>query len=229
MKLPAPFVDVIDWFLTTNIWVKIARKYIAYFTFRTFGYPKFPMEKYFDIKKIMSSNPEKRYGFVAADINSLSWKLTNFFTGANWGHAGVLYMDGEHVRASHMKGNGLNDWHVLDILRESDHFAVYELEFENIEAKKTFDKRFKFIRESVSATLTYDFTMSLDQDVFDWITAGTLNSTVLTSKKYSLYCSEYNYALCDGLVPKMVAKKYNGRLIFEPDDAYRCNKVVFEA
>ena len=222
--MPKFLVGIVEWFLTTNFWVKIARHHIAYFTFRTFGYPKFPMERYFEILKILQDNPDKRYGFVAADKDSLSWKLTHMMTKAKWGHAGVLYLENDQVRASHMKGDGLNDWHVLDILRESDKFAVLELGLSG-NSRNAYDRRFEFARTSAKASLKYDFTMSLSTHVFGWLDDGGLHDA---DKSYVLYCSEYLYALCEGLSPSIKAEEFNGRLLFEPDDAYKCCKVVFE-
>src|SRR5690606_13497222 len=127
---------LLTWFLSTKLWVSLARHLVAYFTFRVFGYPKFPMQKYFEILDLMSKDPESLYAFVSADKDSLAWKLTNFLTKAQWGHAGFAEIENGHVIIWHMKAKGLQKWHLLDLLRECDNFAIIKLGVSNINEAK---------------------------------------------------------------------------------------------
>ena len=225
--MPKFITWLMEWFLNTQIWVRLARHQVAYFTFRLYGYPKFPMEKYFEIEAILKNNqdPDCFFGFVAADQDSLSWKLTHAITKAAWGHAGYLYIDpAGHIRCSHMKGDGLNNWNVLDILRESDCFAVLKYKLKP-GFKDVLHSRLKAIE--TAPTVQYDYTMSLDSDIPNWLAEGIPMPS--GEKPFNIYCSEYVYVLGHSITePSFVAKDYEDRLVFEPDDAYHAGEVVFE-
>jgi hypothetical protein len=218
------FTKFANWFLSTQFWRWVARKHIAYFTFRFYGYPKLPMESYFEIKDILRKDPNAFYAFVSADKESLAWRLTHWMTRAQWGHAGILYLDGFQVRVSHMKGDGLNDWNLLDLLRECDCFAVVKMPFKDpATGFEKFKKRYEIIKSSPS--VEYDFPLSLDHQIHNWVINGDDPPPT-----FKLYCSEYVYVLGENLVEgcNFKAKEFSGRLVFEPDDVYKAGHVLFE-
>lgn len=226
---------IASWFLATKLWRRVASREIAYFTFRTFGYPKFPMEKYFEIEALLQRTwrevpnvSKKMYAFVCADYDSLSWKLNNKVTGARWGHAGYVYIGADlRPRILHMKGNGLNDWCLLDLLREVDAFALIEVDMPvndyNV-AEKRVDKL------KLCHSVAYDYSLELDESLIKWLDPSSMVSTPNTvawrgNKVLNIYCSEFVYYI---FYPLFRARNFRGRQVFEPDDLYRQGKVIFE-
>ena len=225
------FTRFLAWFATTRAWAKFARHWMGYFTFRVFGYTKFPLEKYFDILKKFDESPDGIYAFVSGDQSSLSYKFNHLLTDCQWSHAGIIKKeDGHHLRAWHMKGNGLNHWHLLEILRACDRFALLRMpiEGENIAIANS---RLDAI---VTAPLVpYDFSFQMPQEIIDWLTKGMPLSVEDKGKLQALklYCSEMDYVIGAGLVEPghVFATHWDlGSEVFEPDDIYTSCDVVYE-
>jgi len=227
------------YFLTTKLWRKLATHIVAHFTFRTFGYPKFPMDGYYQVMKILKDAASSQYhyafAFVCTDRDALAWKIQNFVTKAQWGHAGLVVFDlGKiydvgGIRAIHMKGNGLNDWSLLDLLRECDDFALIRIPLFNGDCELEVDRRLYEVRNA--DTCEYDFSMELDQVVLDWLNPRLPNELPVGKKKFKMYCSEFVYALFRGVMPLgrgLTARQFRDRAVFEPDDLYKQGEVVFQ-
>jgi len=219
----------LNWFKTTSLWVRLARHTIAHFTFRLFGYPKFPIEKYFDIVDAMTLDPDALYSFVSADKSSLAWRLNHFITGAFWGHAGIVLFEGGKPTAWHMKGNGLNGWHLLDILKECDNFALVKLPLHGADLTEA-KRRLEVLKNA--PLVAYDYQLELTPDVLDFLQLGAPIEE--GAKPLKIYCSELNYAICYGLIKDPTWKGYweprvkVGMHVFEPDQVYAGGPVVFE-
>jgi len=220
--------SIFKWFTNTHVWLFIARHYIAHFTFRTFGYPKFPMSRYLEIKKILEEdNGKSLFAFVSADKSSLAWKLTNLMTKAKWGHAGFVLLDeNKEPIIWHMKGSGITKWHLLDIVREVDDFAVIKMSI----PEAAIDEAKARLNKIISApTVKYDYQLELNPAFINWLLSGS-ESLPEGEKNLKLYCSEFVYVVGYGLVddPDFKERSSYGLKSFEPDNVFACGEVVFQ-
>lgn len=218
-------IKLLKWFVSTKAWYRLARHTIAHFTFRTFGYPHFPMIQYFNIVKAIAEDIDAVYAFVSADKDSLAWKLSRIFTRGIWGHAGIVVWENGHPIVYHMKGTGLNCWHLLDILRECDHFALVKLA---IPKDKTASARGR-LEKFKTYPLAYDFQLELNPAIMEWL----VNNEDLPAGNdpIKLYCSEFVLAIGTGLVTNsdFAPIRRMGQNVFEPDHVYKYGgSVVFE-
>ena len=219
---------LLSWFSYTRLWRWFARGVLAHTTFRIWGYPRFDMDGYYTIERLLITNPDKMFCFVGADTESLAWRMNNLVTNCDWGHAGFLRLNDRGVPTLyHMRGTGLNINSLLDYLREVDSLAVLELEFARPEDQAKAEDRFqKLLRPGIK--LDYDFTLSLDdlEALADSISASDTFDLSL-----KMYCSEFVYIVGVGAVSNHdFAPSYlSGRWAFEPDDLYNGAKVVFQA
>jgi hypothetical protein len=219
-------------FVKSQTWRIIARKYIAHLTFRIWGYPKFDLGNYPKIKKIITDNPTSVFGFVGADTQSLSWTINHMFTGCQWGHAGMIEMVQDEPMISDMRGEGLDSDHLLNYLKETDHFALLEFKFKDEDAKQKALARWKRIK--TAPNVNYDYELSLDPKLISWATNDDQNVQIKTldvgTLPLNIYCSEYPYLIGVGLVePDFKTEEQYGVLAFEPDDFYKFSTVRFEA
>ena len=228
------FNSIITWILSTNLYKKFARHWLAYFTFRIFGWTKFPLGKYFDIRKIAKSM-DGHYGllaFVSCDKQILNYKLNHLLTGCKWGHAGLVYCgaDGE-LRTKEMINSGLTDQYLVDLLREVDDFSLLWLPMtpENFgKAQQRIDRL-----DTAPEKVEYDFLLQLDDTLMKWV-RGEVQELNTGEKKpkfdFRAYCSGYVYMVAHGLVedPDFKTSWVMGREVFEPDDVYKGADVLYE-
>lgn len=201
---------------------------MAYFTFRWFGWPKFPKSRYFKIKEIAQTKKGQNGAlvFVSVDRFILNYKVNHLITGTKWGHAGYIYWgdDGE-LRIKHMLNNGLNDGYLLDLFGELDGFALLWVPFSNENDNAEFERRVKKL-SAEGVSVDYDYSLRLEPEVLSYIKDKTDIS--VGTHTFKIYCSEYLYALIHDLHPKFVASVYMQREVFEPDDVYNSCEILFE-
>lgn len=222
------YLKALDNILKTKVYKRFALKWLAKFSFRRFGWPTFPMEKYFVIREIVRKWDKGKDGlmsFVSSDRSILNWKINHLMTNCVWGHAGLIYLgEDKEVRVKHMIGEGLKDISLLDLLKEVDNFALVKLPIATDKLAKAWQRIFAI--DGISSTnIEYDFALTLQQNVLDQI--PKLNGT---SGKLQLYCSEYVYVVGSGLVDNdhFKAHEIADRLVFEPDNVYQSGDVLFE-
>ena len=219
---------LLGWFSTTKLWRWLARNILGHMTFRVWGYPKFDMDGYYAIEKLLIDNPDKMFVFVGADTESLAWQFNHAITQCEWGHAGFVRLNDLKIPTLyHMRGTGLNINSLLDYLREVDSIAIMELEFGSQEDQAKAEDRFqKLLKPGVK--LDYDFTLSLEdpEALADSITASEVFDLSL-----KIYCSEFVYIVGVGAVsnPNFTPSYFSGRWAFEPDDLFHSTKVVYQA
>jgi hypothetical protein len=190
-----------DWFLSHPM---------AHLKLRLWDYPKFPMEKYHEIVKILDEKPGF-YVFVGSDMSSFSMKVNNLASGAKWAHAGLILprKAGEPVQILHSIVTGVCIWDLLDYLREVDNFALIRVDVpeENIIGVESMIR----YAEVYYIGIPYD------------------NSFDLGDKK-ALYCSELVYNIFEGFVdkpcfdPELIAEMP----FFTPDDTHECGEIALE-
>jgi len=222
---------IIPRILESDAWRRFSKHWMAYFTLRLFGWPKFPKSKYFEIKQIAKQT--KGYGllaFVSVDKFILNYKLNHFLMGCKWGHAGLIRFgeDGELV-VRQMINSGLDDSYLLDLFGEIDGFALLWVPLKNKESAEEAERRIRLI-DSVKDKVTYDYSLKLEKKLLEWVNSkDKLDSVKLDSVSLKMYCSEYAYVIVNGLTNnEMQAKEFMGRLIFEPDDFYKSCQILFE-
>jgi len=218
----------LNWFSTTTMWVKFARHWLGYFTFRVFGYTRFPMDQYFAIKDTFDKAPDGIFGFVCADTQCLAYRINHWLTGCTWSHAGLIRKHGDHLYAWHMKGNGLVCWHLLDVLKQCDRFALGRLAIEGDNIKIANDR---FDTICSDPLVPYDYRLEIPQDVIQWLETGKPldESDKERLQKLTIYCSEFAYVIGAGLCePDLAPHVVHGRKVFEPDDLYDAMQGLFD-
>lgn len=197
----------------TRFWTWIIKNFFSKFTFRWNGYPEFPMEKYFELEKAIAESDTRNgsglYAFVSCDTKSLAAKLIRWSTKSYWTHAGVLYFTPDKkIRILHFRATGACDWHILEMMKQVDCFAVGRIELVPGGLERVNEK----IRAILSdmAKYSYDFQAELDNG-------------------NRFYCSELVYWLAkDYAVDKKFLPHVEfGRLAFEPDDLYVAMRKIF--
>jgi hypothetical protein len=203
----------LKWLDGTKAWELFAKHIIAKFTFRWFGYTKFPVEKYFDIEKAMIEEERKGPGifaFACSDDMSLASVLIRWITGkGTYSHAGLLERRGPgRVFAIHMKGDGVRQEHLLRVLKEVDVFTVVRIKMDK-KSLITALGRISYVKANTQE-ITYDFEQELGSDK-------------------AIYCSELVYKTCEGLIEGIDGhlKSIAGRRVFDPDAVAKIGKVVF--
>jgi len=218
--------QIISFFMESRPWVWLLRKVISVLHFRLIGYPKYKIEKYYQIRNILRDNldTKKIYGFVSKDSQSLSYIFNRIFTGAKWSHAGVVQLleDGE-VGIVHMLGNGMNFDYLIELLKECDEFKLLELPFDEEEQSTAKSRLEKLI--TVSNQIDYDFGFSISHEALDYV-EGKI-SIKNTSKRLKLYCSELCWVLGVKEGNEFALRKIQGKEVFEPDDVIAISKVIF--
>jgi hypothetical protein len=215
------------WFLSTRLWIKLARDYIAHLNVRVFGYPKLNQECYDTIAKIVTSaTPGTMFCFVGTDKGAVSWRLNHLLTGCRWSHGGLVVLENDKIKIYHMMGNGLNVWDIRNYLKEIDHFALLRVPFKNKQAQMKAWERFEKL-DATPDKIEYDFQFGIDLGTvaaLDQAPKGT------NTAQMKLYCSEYPFVVCSGQTsPDWVPGKVAGRSVFEPDDLYASCIKEFEA
>jgi len=221
----------LKWFTETKFYRTVARKWLANVTFRFWGYPKFEVSNYWEIKKIVHENVSKTglFIFLGADRKALSYKFEKWALNCKYGHAGFVLLgeDGE-IYIYDVTHSGLRTLPLLDYLSKIDDFAMGFLALTPegvIEAKRRLD----VIKNLPSEKVIYDYSLRLEPELIDYIEKGIEPSP----KAYPLqmYCSELIYLVCEGLVLNgdiFHTHWLQDREIFEPDDAYEGSEILFE-
>jgi len=224
-----PFYWLAAKFIETAFYRKFARSWMANFTFRVWGWPTFPCSHYFDIIKAMEPYRNKTGIFVytATDTKSLSFCIENAVSGCAWGHTGFLYFEDGLLTTKSMTSHGLMVMPLLDYLSRVDNFCVGFLPMTKDGFSES-NRRIKLIDEAAElGGVGYDFTVRLESEIADFIIHGIPMSSGEGSIK--MYCSEYVYLMCCGLVEKELKPSwFYDRDVFEPDDVYHASLIVFE-
>jgi hypothetical protein len=195
------------------IWRAFARKYLAYFSTRVWGWPKLPMSRYFLMRR-MAAEKAGEYGFLAfvsVDKHVLNYRLNHALTGCRWGHAGLVYVGASgELQVLHMQNSGLEDDYLVNVMRENDGMALLWFPLRNAEAYASFWVRVAEIKARRDE-IEYDYQLDLN------------------GKKTDLYCSELLYVLASGLtVDDLRPSKTHGITAFTPDDLYYAGRVMFD-
>jgi hypothetical protein len=210
-----PFSDaLLRRFSRTPFWQWLSARIIAHLTFRLFGYPSFPMERYFDILAVVAAAEREGpgfYAFVQSDTLSLAALLTRWVTKSTYTHAGVLDPT-DSTRVIHMKGKGIVSQHLLEVLRQTDRLAIVRYDL-IAEESEHFRRR---LDDLLRRRIAYDYQLEMED----------LEGSAVTK----LYCSELVWYLGKGLVdneafrPRLRA----GRYVFEPDSVRTSGRLLFE-
>jgi hypothetical protein len=201
-------------FSRTRFWQWLSAKIIAHLTFRLFGYPRLPMEQYFDIVEAVAAAERQGPGFCAfvqSDTLSLAALLTRWVTASTYTHAGVLDPE-DSSQVFHMKGNGIVRQHLLEVLRQTDRLAIVRFDLVPEEAE-VFERR---LDDLLQRRVAYDYQLELEDFEARPVT--------------KLYCSELVWHLGKGLVdhrafrPQLQA----GRHVFAPDTIRASGRLLFE-
>jgi hypothetical protein len=217
--------NILSWFTGTNSWVAFAKHWLGSFTFRVFGYPKFPLTEYFNIEKVYNLDPNALYFCVCADTSSLEWQGIHLTTnGGTWGHCGVIHPGDNGLWVYHMKASGLNSWHLLDFLKECDNFALLKLPL--TPEQLTIAKARLDAILSVAPRLVYNYQIEMDQAIVDMLAKGQVYTPEEVPSKE--YCSQLLYMVGAGIAPGYTMNNVLGRPRFEPDGVYRAGQVVYE-
>jgi len=224
-----PFYWLIAKGIETDAYRKFARSWMANFTFRVWGWPQFPCSEYFNIYQAVEAY-KGRHGmlvYMATDSKSLSFVLNNKLTGCAWAHTGFITLNNGMAMAKSMTSNGLKTMSLLDYLSKVDNFCVGFLpmsEAGEAEAKR----RLAVVDEAArKGEISYDFTVRMEQQIADFIIRGV--PLPAGKQKIKLYCSEYVYLTCCGLVSKEFKTSwFYDRDVFEPDDIYHASTIIYE-
>ena len=212
MFIQKVFFRCLEWILATRFWKSIVRM-----TPRLYGYPKFPLEQYFTLRKIVRSDPEAIYCFVGVDNASMSTKIQRWIFDVYWAHSGFVYLDDEdEVSIHHVRWYGLLRWKLLKYLRECDEFALIRLQLSE-ENKKIVTAKIDKIGKSKILYKMRD-NIHLEKQHTD-------KDFWLKTDRFVLYCSEYQYMVCKGLLNSIWGI---GKARFVPDDIYEGGEVVWE-
>lgn len=214
----------LEWFDGTWFYKWFASTFVAHFTFRNWGYTKFPIDEYFDIVKM--AKPGEFYAFVSSDYQSLASKLIRLAVNGKtrFTHAGIILFNGiEKTTAMHMQGKGLVVEPLLNVLKQSDYFAVVRIPLQNQKCEKEALDRIKWALENMEK-IEYDYEQTLDEKarVQKLMAKRTLKDVV------SWYCSELFLHVFAGLTQKeLKPRKVLGRDVFDPDSVADHGEVIY--
>lgn len=213
--------NLLKQFLASRAWRKFAAHWMAYFTFRMFGWPKFPKSKYFEIKKLAEAKRDESgiLAFVSVDRFILNYQINHFLTKCKWGHAGYVYWgEDNELRIKQMINSGLDDCYLLDLFGEIDGYALLWIPLKDLPIVL---KRVTKL-DSVKDKIRYDYALTLDPEVLSWI-----DSEKEINKLIYLYCSEMVYLLVNKLT-SFEPHEIMGQKVFEPDNLYNASQILFE-
>lgn len=206
------FQNLLRWFGRSKLWKWFAQNVVAHFTFRVMSYPSFPMEDFFDLVDLLGKGGKQTiYCFASSDHASLASVMIRKVTGSGvFSHAGILLPGtarGTHTL--HMLGEGPECYHLLELLRQLDYFAVVAVDL-NLGDYREARKRIQHILNN-KEKFQYDYAQELHN-------GGN-----------KLYCSEMVYAVLQGLVedPDFKARRLLGRKVFDPDQVLKIGRLVY--
>lgn len=200
---------LLDKLSKTAFWEWFVKKYMSSYTLRNFGYPKFPMSDFFTI--VDKLDKDKIYCFVCSDYESLGSKIIRSISDSKFTHAGfILPGDDRSIRCVHMRSIGLQNDHLLSLLREVDYIAVVEPDIKCPEDHLEARDRLQAILNHESEYY-YDFEERLDNG------------------PRKLYCSELIFDVLGGLCTSRNFKPETilGREVFLPDNIVDIGDVVY--
>jgi len=202
----------IDYFLNTPLWKSVIR-----LTPRLKGYPKFRLENYFVIRKILRDDPNGFYCFVGCDNRSVSTILQRIFYKIWWAHSGFveLGVDGE-VYIRHIRQRIRYD-SLLYYLKEVDNLALLKIPLSEDEKKLAGNKIEKLCRSNVVYKVRGNFNTLEQYSSPDYWEKND---------EFYFYCSEYQYFVCMDMM-RNPAWAF-GVKRFTTDDLYNNSIVVFE-
>ena len=202
----------IAYFLNTKLWKSVIR-----LTPRLTGYPKFRLDNYLKIRKILRENPNEIFCFVGCDNHSVALILQRIFYHIHWGHSGFLELgeDGE-VYISHVRRKLRYD-NLLYYLKEVDNLAIIKLPLTEKEKLLTREK----IDKLKKANITY-----LVREPFPKTGQYASPDAWEEMEDFYFYCSEYQYFVCIDMMNNPLFS--SSRTRFTMDDLYKSGTVVFE-
>ena len=201
----------IAFFLNTYFWKSIIR-----LTPRLYGYPKFKLENYFVIRKILRENPNDIFCFVGCDNHSVALIMQRKLYGIHWGHSGFLELgDDNEIYISHVRRKIRYD-SLLYYLKEIDNLAVIKLHLSEDEKILARQKIIKLKKSKV----TY-----LVKDPLEKTGQYASPDTWKELDEFHFYCSEYQYYVFRGMNHPLFSY---GRNRFSTDDLYKSGTIVFE-
>ncbi len=213
-EAPRGFQRALRWFSRSKLYRWVAGNILAHATFRVGGYPRLPMESYEEIQSALAEGHAKGpaiYAWVQSDTLSLAATLTNWLSKSDYTHAGIIDPN-DPTRVFHMKGTGLKHDHILEVMKQTDRFALvrYEVTPEQFEEYKA------RLRELEHEGVKYDYPMEMED-----LEGGEVDD---------IYCSELVWHLGKGLVSDDAfwPKKIGGRYVFHPDDVRSSGELLFE-
>ena len=221
------YIKWLNSFLRTKIWETIAKFVIGKLGFRLVGYPKFDLGVYFEMRKIILSEPDKFFCVVGTDTLAMSYKCQNLFSkppkrysftdekgNVTFSHAVVLYPQDGEIRLLQMIGPGMFDWWLLNYLREVDKAALVEIPMspENV---KIANKRLAKAK-ATRKLWVYDFALDLiSENIVEFLDSE--DPTPKPGTKLMAFCSELGYLICYGLSKKFVPDVIAYKTTFTPD------------
>jgi len=205
-----------------------ARRALAHFTFRVWGYTEFPMTLYWTlVDAIEGKKAEGAPGifvYVAVDRLALSYLANHFFSSCVWSHTGILDVDGEDNKnwdTVSMTSAGFTRKPLLDYLKMTDGFAVGFLPLKSAEAEAEARRRLGKIEELGGGdAVQYDFSLQINENVLAWLKGdGELEEGF---KPLKIYCSEMVWMVAADLeadeLRELKPHWFIDRTVVEPDD-----------
>lgn len=199
-------MSIIKWIFNrvsrTSAWVWFSRRILSKWTLRMMGYPKTALPKFSEIAGIMSSRqPLDVFAFTSCDRKTPIAMIIKLITGDRFSHAGFV-TSALNVYDSRSEGVAFRS--LLEMIGQSDDFAIIKYTFKSKEHKRDFDRDMqRFLG------YPYDFTQELGGN--------------------SLYCSEVVYSFLRGRVEQDIEARYfHGQRGFSPGDVYNSGQVVFD-
>lgn len=200
-------MQIVDWFTSTRTWAWFCARILSPFNLRLFGYPSFPIERYFEMINVSREWLANNSGiilFVSRDRHALTTILLRQFGDATWPHIGVLCVDDyRSSRVVHMQAKGLINQHPLCLLRDIDDLLLVAIPLGKDAACLAQER----IAQAIQNGLPYDFSFSLGGN--------------------RVYCSEFVF---DVVLAKLTSVKPvidAGRKVYQPAQALDVGTVIF--
>lgn len=186
----------------TRLWVWFSKNILSKWTLRLSGYPKTALNQYPQVCKVIAERqPLHVFAFASCDRKTPIAMLIKLITGDRFSHAGLV-LNNQTICDSRASGVACRS--LLELIGQSDDFAIMRFNFKSAEHKKEFERD---LARSIGKS--YDFTQELGGD--------------------SLYCSELVYTLLQGRVhEELEIRFFHGQRGFSPGDVFKSGEVVFD-
>jgi len=205
-----------------------ARRALAHFTFRVWGYTEFPMDLYWNlVDAVQAKKGEDKPGlfvYVAVDRLALSYLANHLFSDCEWSHTGILDVGDENNKGwatVSMTSAGFTRKPLLEYLKMTDSFAVGFLPLKNEEAEVEARRRLAKIEGLGGGdAVQYDFSLQINENVLAWLKGdGELEEGF---KPLKIYCSEMVWMVAADLeadeLRELKPHWFIDRTVVEPDD-----------